>query len=372
MTIKNTKKNISAENGEIVQNLAITTPSKANAKSNFSNNQKVTITFMDFFEEGNQPRSVSVNIPTSELVRLGYLEDQYYTKAQVDAKIKLHYEVVNAVPTAASVRQAEKTNYIFLVPFSPDTESSNSSDQYQEGHFIEYMYVIDDNGQNERMERIGSTKLDLTPFLKIVNLDSELLNSSNFTDLKSQSDTNKTDIATLQTSKVNVKQNTANGILTTNSSKNVVVSSSIDKSKISGFSTANSILTTDSNKQISTAATLSTSKIINEAALSNINSPLNANQSAINTKIDLKIGDLVSEVQNLDNYELKSDLKADVWGTNGFITLQNAEPSNSPNKNLKLGDYIYQHLYSNFYTKTEIDTLIGTLVQLQQQTLSIL
>ena len=104
MTIKNTKKNISAENGEIVQNLSITTPTKANNNSNFSTNQTVTITFMDFFEEGNQPRTVSVAIPTSELVRLGYLQNNYYTKSQtyskteIDSKIKLHYEVLQSIP----------------------------------------------------------------------------------------------------------------------------------------------------------------------------------------------------------------------------------------------------------------------------------
>jgi hypothetical protein len=35
---------------------------------------------------------------------------------------------------------------------------------------------------------------------------------------------------------------------------------------------------------------------------------------------------------------------------------------------MKLGDYIYNKVY----TKNDIDTLIGTLAQLQQQTLNIL
>ena len=388
MTIKNTKKNISAENGEIVQNLSITTPTKANNNSNFSTNQTVTITFMDFFEEGNQPRTVSVAIPTSELVRLGYLQNNYYTKSQtyskteIDSKVKLHYEVLQSVPNmtnkqwAESVRQAGKQNYIFLIPFGSDYENDNSEETDQEGYYIEYFYSIEDNDNTyatEKMERMGSTKIDLTPYLKIANLNSQLLQASNFTAVQSKANTNATNISALQTSKVDKAQNVANGVLTTDSSKNVTVSSSLDRTKISGFSNANYILVTNSSKQIDSVNTLADTKITHSTALSNIGSSANANQSTINGLIDSKFQTITGNISTIQNdYELKADLRADTWGSGGFLTLQDAETSNSPTKNLKLGDYIYQHLYANFYSKAEIDNLIGTLSQLQQNTLAIL
>ena len=73
MTIKNLRNNISAEKGEIVKDIKITnpTPTKQNNVSNFSSNQTVQVTFMDFYEETNSPRTGdTLTIPLSELVRL--------------------------------------------------------------------------------------------------------------------------------------------------------------------------------------------------------------------------------------------------------------------------------------------------------------
>ena len=380
MTIKNTKKNISAENEYIITKVANTAPTKDNNVSNFKTDQKIKFTKEKFYKDGDKESATALTatIPLTELVRLGYLENNYYTKDYIDAHIKLHYEILQSMPNmtnkqwAESVRSAQKQNYIFLVPFSTNYEGDNNSETDQDGFFMEYFYYVDENDStyaSEKMERIGSTKINLTAYLETANLNSELLNANNFTNLKSQSDTNKNNITALETSKVNVHQSTASGILVTNGNGDVVTASNIDKSKIAGFSNSNEILITDSNNKISTSETLLSDKIINEDPLGSINSQANVTQSTINGLINSKIGTIQS---NMNNYELKSDLREDVWGESGFASLQDMEPNDSAYKDVALGDYIYQHLYNNFYTKSEIDWLIGSLDVLQLSTLNIL
>lgn len=371
MTIKNTLINISAEDGELVTNIQNTNPTKANSKSNFSTNQKLKITFFDFYEEDNEPREVTISIPTSELVRLGYLQENYYTKqevytkTEVDAHIKLHYEVltsINELPTAAQVKQEGKTNYIYLVPFTPDEEGT--TDVEQEGHFNEYIYMIDDDGTNERMEKIGSTKIDLRPYLKIANLNSELLNCSNFTTLQN-------DVNTLKTSKVDVQQSVANGVLVTGSDKKVKVATEITTSQIEKLGVANGFVTTDANKRIQAiSTTIPSTKILN-GALTYIETSADTNQSIINTKFDSNIGDLKGRVSTLESnedlYELKSEVQGHIWGTTGLIQQTNPSPTNK-----KLGEYVYDYLEAKYYKKDYIDDTIACLADLQQNTIDIL
>lgn len=424
MTMKNLRNNISAEKGEIVKDIKITnpTPTKQNNTSNFSSNQTVQVTFMDFYEETNSPRQGdTLTIPLSELVRLGYLQDKYYvksdlytktqidnnfykksetySKSEIDAHVRLHYEVLSAKPNmtnkqwAASVRQANKQNYIFLIPFSTDYENDGDDQTDQEGYYIEYFYSIEDGDSTyatEKMERKGSTRINLKGYLQITNLDTELQNlagassSSHYKTLTNQVATNKTDIANLKTDKVNVSQSVANGILTTDSSKKVQVSSTITKNKISDFShdhgninnegkmsLANGILITDANKLITAVSNISSSKVVHPSSLSSLQTNSNASFSTIVSAIDTAIGDLKLKTDNLELFELKSDLRADVWGSSGFLSLQDAE-TDSAKKAMKLGDYIYQHLYGNFYTKSEIDSKIASVNELQMQTLEIL
>ena len=424
MTIKNLRNNISAEKGEIVKDIKITnpTPTKQNNTSNFSSNQTVQVTFMDFYEETNSPRTGdTLTIPLSELVRLGYLQDKYYgksdlytkteidtnfykktetySKSEIDAHVKLHYEVLSAKPNmtnkqwAASVRQANKQNYIFLIPFSTNYEDDGDDQTDQEGYYIEYFYSIEDGDSTyatEKMERKGSTKINLKGYLQITNLDAELQNlvgassSSHYKTLTNQVAINKTDIANLKTDKVSASQSVANGILTTNSNKNVQVSSTITKDKISDFShnhgnidnegkmsLANGILRTNANKSIVAVSNISSLTVVHPSSLPSLQINSNAPFYDIVSSIDAAIGDLQSETNNLELFELKSDLRADVWGSSGFLSLQNAE-TDSAKKVMKLGDYIYQHLYGNFYTKAEVDSKIASVNELQMQTLEIL
>lgn len=413
MTIKNTRKNISAEPDKIVTNVTGSSITlDANNANNFSSNLILTINRQSFFDETN-PASETKNIviPLKELIRLKYLEANYYNKtyintnyytksevynknetysaAEIDSKIKLHYIVVSQKPTVAEAR--EKSNYIFLVPFANDNangDNPNDTEQDQEGHYIEYIYVPNDGNNNEKVERIGSTKLDLTPYLKIANFDNILGQSSLYTSLLASVTSLQSAIET----KLDKIQTTKNGILTTDGVGKIQVSSSITTSKISDFahqhgnisflgtmenktvSPINGIAVTNSSKQISAVSSLPTSKIISPA-LPSLRTGNNASLDTILSVVDEVFGNINTNLSNyaieLSKYELKSDLHGDVWGGTGFQPLFELETN--PNVvGMKLGEYIYYHLYQNFYTKSQIDTLIASTEELLQETLLIL
>lgn len=89
MTIKNTKKNISAEPEHIVTNVVnknSAPPQNATqGVGNFSQNLAIEITRENFYNEENRDQRVTtIIIPLSELVRIGHLQDQYYTKNDIE------------------------------------------------------------------------------------------------------------------------------------------------------------------------------------------------------------------------------------------------------------------------------------------------
>lgn len=86
MTMKNCRKNISAEPGDVVLDVTQNTLTKANADSNFSNNLELTVKQQDFINETNTPHSHKLTIPMSEVVRLAYLLKNYYSKTEADNK----------------------------------------------------------------------------------------------------------------------------------------------------------------------------------------------------------------------------------------------------------------------------------------------
>ena len=405
MTIKNIKKNISAEDKGVVTEVQSNIPQKANESSNFSTGQTITFTVEDLYRDGdeNNSDSTSIVIPLDELACISFIQNNYfdktecyskndvykktetYSKEEVDAHIKLHYEKLNELPDmtnkqwATSVRQAGKQNYIFLVP-----HDDGDSEEYYE----EYFYAIQDNDstfETERMEKIGSTKMNLTDFLKKNDLDTELqnlANSSNSSGYKTL--VNK--VSTLEDGKVDKNQSVSDGILTTNGSGVVGVASSIPESAVTGLSThTHGIISRDG--VIQTQSSLNRVVLIADKVGSSDNYEISyadnldlynidsANMTTINdgtitgrrndTLSDtmLIINDNFSAISNIitdikNTYQLKGSLRSDVWGSSGFTALQDAE-TDANKKAMKLGEYIYQHLYDKFYTKTEVSSAIS-------------
>ena len=91
MTIKNTKKNISAEPEFVVTDVETEEKNQdSNSQQNKNNFQKdigIKIIAECFYDEEDYKRKVlkEIIIPISELVRLEYLKDKYYDKAHIDS-----------------------------------------------------------------------------------------------------------------------------------------------------------------------------------------------------------------------------------------------------------------------------------------------
>ena len=95
MTIKNIKKNISAEPEHIVTNITSqesNPPQNATqGAGNFNKNLAIEITKENFYNEENRDtRVATIIIPLSELVRIGHLQSQYYTKTEIEG-IRANY-----------------------------------------------------------------------------------------------------------------------------------------------------------------------------------------------------------------------------------------------------------------------------------------
>ena len=407
MTIKNIKKNISAEDKGVVTEVQSNTPQKANESSNFSTGQTITFTVEDLYrddDDENNSSSASVVIPLNELVRTGFLQNNYfdktecygkndvyrktetYSKEEVDAHIKLHYEKLNELPDmtnkqwATSVRQAGKQNYIFLVP-----HDDGDSEEYYE----EYFYTIQDNDdtfETEKMEKIGSTKMNLADYLKKNDLDTELQNLSNSSN-SSEYKTLVNTVSTLENGKVDKDQSVSDGILVTNENGIVSVAAYIPESAVEGLSghthgiisRSGSITlpSTAPNKVLLVANRVGDSQegtiaYQEQLPLTNIakttvptldgvvaiDLPEQTFLDTMSTVSDnfTAIKRTFSEFRN--NFQLKSNLRSDVWGSSGFAALQDAE-TDANKKAMKLGEYIYQHLYDKFYTKTEVSSAIS-------------
>ena len=357
MTIKHTRKDIASEPGDIVLSLNKNTPGlkSNNQNENFKDDLIITLRKQNQYNEilledledeaeaqgqtleddvtGGQDLEPyddqqTISIPLTQLVRLKYLQANYYTKNEIDTRVKVYIHVLDS---ESELPQQGQSNYIYLVP--PEDDSGANQNYYNE-----FIWTDEDE-----YELVGSTQTDISGLLRKDELNSELLNANNFTNLQ----------ASVTTLNSHVHGNITNdGKVTTTSVDTFQYFVGIGNSTSSLYK----------------AQYLRSDKIKDINVYTNINSAQNDTQDIINGKINTAIGTINTTLATLSNYLLKSEIYDEIWGSAGFRNLQTAEANNSPTKTAKLGDYIY----SQVYTKNDIDTLIGTLAQLQQQTLSIL
>lgn len=97
MTIKNIKKNISAEPEHIVTNVvnkdSNPTQNATQGTGNFTKNLAIEITRENFYDEENKDQRVTtIIVPLSELVRIGHLQNQYYTKTEIEGIRAQYYD----------------------------------------------------------------------------------------------------------------------------------------------------------------------------------------------------------------------------------------------------------------------------------------
>lgn len=108
--IKNRKKNISAEPGDIVIDVNQNNLTKSNSNSNYSNNLELSIVQQDFIDEDNTSHTKKIIIPTSEFVRLAYLNNNYYDKTNVDSKFKVTVEKQSTPESGSAATYIVKQN----------------------------------------------------------------------------------------------------------------------------------------------------------------------------------------------------------------------------------------------------------------------
>ena len=129
MTIKHTRKNISAEMIPVLYDIE--------TKEDGSG---IILTKKNFYYEDNEEEAVSQEV-------FNFL-DYFYTKEEVDEKVKIH--MVFRDSEEELMKEEGQENYIYLIPFE---EGEN-----KEGAFKEYVWTEDDE-----YEQVGST--DLQPIL---------------------------------------------------------------------------------------------------------------------------------------------------------------------------------------------------------------
>lgn len=365
MTIKNSGRNISAEPGDIVLDVTSNTLTKQDNNSNFANNLILTIKQQDFINEANQSHTKTLTIPMSEVVRLAYLQNNYYDKTQSDTRynvtvesqapesgysasyiVKQNGKQVGAkinIPKDLLLRSAE----LKTVGTTPTTEEAQAGLKAKQ----KYILFIVNTKDNDNATRL---LLSVNDLVDVYTADEQTLTvSNNQFKVKDGGITNAKLATALQTTINNkVDKVTGKGLSTndyTNTDKNLVATikdkatteyvdsqilSILDPSgeirldiaskadaehshgnithngKISNatLSSVKGILVTDSSEKIFAVPTIKKSQIsdfththptteITEAsALGNIGTAANANQHAINDKINTAIGKKVDKV----------------------------------------------------------------------------
>lgn len=152
MTIKHMTKNISAEDITTLFDIQV-------QRDNNNQINHIILTRKNFYE-GEADTSHD-------------LLDYFYTKKQIDDRVKVHLKIypTKAALESATDSDAKQENYIYLVPYG------NTGD-HNEGKYKEYVYAKDSNG-TYYYEEVGSTELDLQPILtRISNLETNYIQKS--------------------------------------------------------------------------------------------------------------------------------------------------------------------------------------------------
>ena len=158
--IRNQGRTISAEDEDLVVNVTGSTR-EDNTTPTINTNQDILLTvhYRDFWKEDKQEdvSDSTITIPLSEYVTRLHLGENYYTKAQINQLVENYgikpvvLQSKSELPTANDEEYANPS-YIFFV-----RNSNVSGDDI----YDEYIWDLSTNNY----ERIGSTNMDLEPYL---------------------------------------------------------------------------------------------------------------------------------------------------------------------------------------------------------------
>ena len=151
MTVLNQRKRISAEDNTIVKNIEMT----------LAENNDIVLKFykQNYIDELSEEAISTFNIPLGEYYKKSYIDDSFYTKAELDTKfdslVGFTVSIVSELPSTG------ENGVIYLVP-SADGETGNI--------YIEYIWV------DNKFEKIGdtATKVNLTDYYTKTQVDAQI------------------------------------------------------------------------------------------------------------------------------------------------------------------------------------------------------
>ena len=132
MTVLNQRKRISAEDNTIVKNIEMT----------LAENNDIVLKFykQNYIDELSEEVISTFNIPLGEYYKKSYIDDSFYTKAELDTKfdslVGFTVSIMSELPSTG------ENGVMYLVP-SADGETGNT--------YIEYIWV------DNKFEKIGDT-----------------------------------------------------------------------------------------------------------------------------------------------------------------------------------------------------------------------
>ena len=151
MTVLNQRKRISAEDNTIVKNIEMT----------LAENNDIVLKFykQNYIDELSEEVISTFNIPLGEYYKKSYIDDSFYTKAELDTKfdslVGFTVSIVSELPSTG------ENGVMYLVP-SADGETGNT--------YIEYIWV------DNKFEKIGdtTTKVNLTDYYTKAQVDAQI------------------------------------------------------------------------------------------------------------------------------------------------------------------------------------------------------
>lgn len=295
MTIKNTDKNVSAENHEdVVVNASF-------------NNGILTLIRKNLYDESTSAqKNIEVDLSDHKL----------------KLKVLLSEDELDALKISTDPDDIrDRESYIFLVPFGAD----------EEGVYREYIWVEDD----EDFEVIGSTRVDLSNYVQKSDIENNLttttsgkvldarqgkaLADSKANSVHTHTTSDVTDFPTIPSKTSDLTNDGADGtnvFVSNNDSRlsdaRTPTSHTHTKSNITDFSHGHGnityegrlgnipgqILMTGQGGIITAISQLSSADVKHSSALSNIGSSADATQSTINGLIDTVIGNKANATHN--------------------------------------------------------------------------
>lgn len=151
MTVLNQRKRISAEDNTIVKNIEMT----------LAENNDIVLKFykQNYIDELSEEEISTFNISLGEYYKKSYIDDSFYTKAELDTKfdslVGFTVSIVSELPSTG------ENGVMYLVP-SADGETGNT--------YIEYIWV------DNKFEKIGdtTTKVNLTDYYTKTQVDTQI------------------------------------------------------------------------------------------------------------------------------------------------------------------------------------------------------